>query len=108
MDCTETLLPPIISVMLLKSIVVVTTFIEPALVAEIIMSSDERIEIIFFMIYYLFNYLLYSFLILMCAMCTNYKYPTQPKLVETRLNINIGYFAFKFYFLKFSCQPACT
>jgi hypothetical protein len=56
MVCTETLLPPIISVMLFISIVVVTTFIEPALAPEIIMSSNEKIEIIFFMIYYLFKY----------------------------------------------------
>src|SRR5258706_7146916 len=88
--------------MLLRSMVVVTTFIGAAVTPEIMISDNEKIIMIFFMICFKL------FLILMCTVCTYYKYPTQPKLAIILLNINIGLFAFKFYFLKFGCQPACS
>src|ERR1044072_7872214 len=105
MDETDTLFPPINSVMLLRSVVVVTTLIAPAFANDrILRHVIKKITILLFIIIF-FNYFLK--LILMCPMRTNDKYPSQPGLVEAFVNVIVSSFSFYFNFREFSGVPSC-
>src|SRR4030095_11098139 len=95
--------PPTNSVILLRSIVVVTTFILPARTVVKIPSNEIKKKIsLFFML----SSLKFLKLILMCTVSPDHKYPSQPCLVIAFSNIIICCFPLQFDLGKFCSVPA--